>query len=141
MHTESNLQQLLDVQYQLVNAGVQKSIHPAPLIILFPPVAAGDQSPSEVEQECIQLAKELYSKYVHAVQEIKPLFIPFFCECELVAQLHNKLEGLRTEGFFQRHRSTHALFCDDFWSFVSVSELHVGPSKVCILELHLWHSM
>ena len=64
MHTESNLQQLLDVQYQLVNAGVQKSIHPLPFIILFPPVAAGDQSPSEVEQECIQLAKELYSKYV-----------------------------------------------------------------------------
>ena len=79
MHTESNLQQLLDVQYQLVNAGVQKSIHPLPFIILFPPVAAGDQSPSEVEQECIQLAKELYSKYVHAAQEVVSLFMPLLC--------------------------------------------------------------
>ena len=68
MHTESNLQQLLNVQYQLVDAGVQKSIHPLPLIIVLPPVAAGDQSPSEVEQNCIQLAKKLYSKCVHTAQ-------------------------------------------------------------------------
>ena len=83
MHTESNLQQLLNVQYQLVDAGVQKSIHPPPLIIVFPPVAAGDQSPSEVEQNCIQLAKELYSKYVHTSQNLSlkmmPSFGPFLC--------------------------------------------------------------
>ena len=69
-HTESNLQQLLNVQYQLVDAGMQKSIHPPPLIVVLPPVAAGDQSPSKVEQNCIQLAKKLYSKYVHTGQNL-----------------------------------------------------------------------